>query len=153
VSGGFSYDVTNSKHFCLAMFIPPSSGSSYYSVLEVHHHYTRRQRRLGVMEPNTKLMFEELMKKIQSMRSEMWEGFVAQDATCDAELAHSEQQREVRVTGLESTATEFDKSFSAWKPEVDSSLSSVKCELTKLSAYFDRDTKAPGASAQGVLPG
>jgi hypothetical protein len=108
------------------------------------------------MEPNTKLMFEELMKKIRSMRSEMREGFVAQDATfatCDAELAHSEQQREVHVTGLESTATEFDKSFSAWKPEVDSSLSSVKCELTKLNAYFDRDTKAPGASAQGVIPG
>jgi hypothetical protein len=111
---------------------------------------------IGVMEPNTKLMFEELMKKIQSMRSEMREGFVVHDATfaaCDAELAHSEQQREVRVAGLESTAAEFDKSFNAWKPEVDSSLSSVKCELAKLNAYFDRDTKAPGASAQGVLPG
>jgi hypothetical protein len=107
------------------------------------------------MEPNTKLMFEELMKEIQSMYSEMREGFTAHDTTFvvrNAELTRSEMQHEAGVTGLESEAAEFDKSFSVWKLEVDSLLSSVKCELAKLNAYFDSDAKAPGASAQGILP-
>jgi hypothetical protein len=55
------------------------------------------------------------------------------------------------VARLESAVTSFDKLFGAWKPEVDTSLSSIKCELTKLNAYFDRDAKAPGASTLGVL--
>jgi arginyl-tRNA synthetase len=98
------------------------------------------------MESNTKLMFEELMKMIQSMHSEMKEGFVAHDAAFaarDAELTHVDQQHKERVTGLESVAAEFDKSFDAWKPKVDSSLSSIKFELAKLNVYFDRDAKAP----------
>jgi hypothetical protein len=64
---------------------------------------------------------------------------------------HTDQQCEERVARLESVVTSFDKLFGAWKPEVDTSLSSIKCELAKLNAYFDRDAKAPGASALGVL--
>jgi hypothetical protein len=37
------------------------------------------------MELNNKVMFEELMKEIHSMHSEMWEGFMAHD---DAFTAH-----------------------------------------------------------------
>jgi hypothetical protein len=73
------------------------------------------------MEPNTKLMFKELMKEIQSMRTEM-EGFVVHEAifvACDVESTLIEQQREKRVTILESLAAEFGM----WKLEAGSSIS------------------------------
>jgi hypothetical protein len=35
----------------------------------------------------------------------------------------------------------FDKSFAAWKSEVDESLASVKLELTKLNSFFDREAR------------
>jgi hypothetical protein len=53
---------------------------------------------------------------------------------------------------LESAATEFDKSFDVWKPEVDSSLSSVKLKLSKLNSFFDRDAKSGNCAKPGVLP-
>jgi hypothetical protein len=65
------------------------------------------------MEPNTKLMFEELMKEILSMRTEMKEGFTSHEAifaACDAEFTLAEQQCEKHVMTQESTAAEFDKS-------------------------------------------
>jgi hypothetical protein len=74
------------------------------------------------MEPNTKLMFKELMKEIQSMRTEMKEGFVVHEAifvACDVESTLIEQQREKRVTILESLAAEFGM----WKLEARSSIS------------------------------
>jgi hypothetical protein len=53
---------------------------------------------------------------------------------------------------LESVATEFDKSFGAWKPEVDSSLSSVKLELSKLNSFFDHNAKSGNCTKPRVLP-
>jgi hypothetical protein len=46
----------------------------------------------------------------------------------------------------------FDKSFEEWKPEVDSSLSAVKFELSKLKTFFDRDAKSSSTPRPGVLP-
>jgi hypothetical protein len=107
------------------------------------------------MVSNTKLMFEELMKEIQSMRFEMREGFAMHEvifAAHDAKYALAEQQREKRVATLEATVVEFAESLGEWKPEVDSSLSSVKLELSKLHSFFDRDTKAMNSTKYGVLP-
>jgi hypothetical protein len=49
------------------------------------------------------------------------------------------------------TAITLDKSFIEWKPEVDSSITAVKLELSKLNSFFDCDIKAPGSSSPGVL--
>jgi hypothetical protein len=37
--------------------------------------------------------------------------------------------------------TSFDNAFFKWKPEVESSISVVKLELSKLNGYFNRDAK------------
>jgi hypothetical protein len=57
-------------------------------------HYTHHQKLHGVMEPNTKLFIEELMKEIyneiHSLRVEMKDNFVAQEVflnMCFSELA------------------------------------------------------------------
>jgi hypothetical protein len=48
--------------------------------LEDHEQFTHRQKQLGSMEPNTKLLFEDLMKQMLSIREEMKVGFTAQEA-------------------------------------------------------------------------
>jgi hypothetical protein len=48
-------------------------------------------------------------------------------------------------------AVEFNKSFDAWKPEVDLSLSSVKLELSNLNSFFDHDAKLVNFVKPGVL--
>jgi hypothetical protein len=63
-----------------------------------------------------------------------------------AELHHDEQ-----VDTLEKMTTVLDSSFTAWKPEVESSFSSVKLELIKLNSFFDRDAKAVSATKSNVL--
>jgi hypothetical protein len=60
------------------------------TTLEEHHHYTRRHKRFGVMEPNTKFLIEKLMKQ---MWEEIKEGFASHGATidkCFAKISASE---------------------------------------------------------------
>jgi hypothetical protein len=105
---------------------------------------------LEAMESNIKLMFEELMRGIQSMCMEMKEGFVVHEAMFtarDAEPALTEQQCKKRIAILESMAVEF----SAWRSEVESLISSVELELSKLNSFFDRDAKSGNSSKPGVL--
>jgi hypothetical protein len=56
------------------------------------------------------------------------------------------------ITNLEETATTLDKSFTEWRPEVDSSITSIKLELTKLNNFFDRDAQAASSTHPVVLP-
>jgi hypothetical protein len=98
------------------------------------------------MDPNIRLLVEELVKQVQEkVREEIRGGFTMHESTVNnrfSEFALMDQQREVRVVALESAVAEFDKSFIAWKPEVDSSLTSVKLELSKMNSFFDSDAKA-----------
>jgi hypothetical protein len=105
---------------------------------------------LEAMESNIKLMFEELMREIQSMCTKMKEGFVVHEAMFtarDAEPALTEQQCKKRIAILESMAVEF----SAWRSEVESLISSVELELSKLISFFDRDAMSGNSSKPGVL--
>jgi hypothetical protein len=45
----------------------------------------------------------------------------------------------------------FDKAFGEWKPEVNSSLTSIKLELSKLNTFFDRGAKATSTPKPSVL--
>jgi hypothetical protein len=102
------------------------------------------------MEPNTKLLIDELAK----IREEIKEGFTSHEfaiANCFTEFSVAEQLRDARISNIESAAAEFDKTFGQWKPEVDVSLSTVKLELSKLNTFFNREAKQTSASKPGVL--
>jgi hypothetical protein len=47
--------------------------------MEEHHHYTHRKKRFEAMEPNTKLLMEELMKQVhEDIKEGFKEGFAVQ---------------------------------------------------------------------------
>jgi hypothetical protein len=101
------------------------------------------------MDPNIKLVTEEIVK----IRVEIKEGFDAQEASFTKRLDEAStayQLHDTRVTNLEDTVVTFDKSFSEWRPEVDSSISVVKIELSKLNTYFVREAKVVGVATQGI---
>jgi hypothetical protein len=104
------------------------------------------------MDPNIKLMFDELSKQI---RAEIKDGFTVHEAAFTKrfdEVAAAQQICDVRITNLEEMATTLDKSFTEWRLEVDSSITSVKLELTKLNNFFDRDAQAASSTHPVVLP-
>jgi hypothetical protein len=53
---------------------------------------------------------------------------------CFDEVVVTEQIRDTCITNLEDTTTTFNKTFVEWRPEVDSSITSVKLELLKLTS-------------------
>jgi hypothetical protein len=96
------------------------------------------------MEPNMKLLIEDLMKQvceeIKQSREEIFINFVTRSEAINkhvSEMAAMDQGRDEWVTGLETTVAAFDKSFAAWKSEVDESLTPIKIELTKLNSFFN----------------
>jgi hypothetical protein len=112
------------------------------------------------MEPNTKLFIEELMKEVRneihSLRVEMKDNFVAQEVSlnmCFSKLATMTWKQEEHATRLEIAVANADKVLTAWKPEVDSSLSTIKLELTKFNTFFAREGKMLDTSSPGVLTG
>jgi hypothetical protein len=106
------------------------------------------------MEPNVKLLIEEMLKQvreeIQVMRVEMKEGFVVHESFVNnriAEFAVAEEQHEERVAVLETMTTDL----STWKPEIESSITLVKLKLSKLKSFFASDVKNPSTTQAGVL--
>jgi hypothetical protein len=109
-------------------------------------YYTCHQKLHGAMEPNTKMFIEELMKEVRneihSLRLEIKDNFIGQEVSLNvriSELATVAQHRDERVAVLESATVDSDKAFTTWKPKVDSSLTSIKLELTKFSTFFVRE--------------
>jgi hypothetical protein len=119
--------------------------------LEEHNHFTHCQKKFSAMEPNMKLMLEEFMKQ---MREDLRAGFAAQEATIASrftEFTLAGQQCKEHVAALESAIACLDKSLNDWKPEVDSSIATVKLELSKLNTFFNREAKAAGTPQVGIL--
>jgi hypothetical protein len=80
--------------------------------------------------------------------------FVAQEAAVVKrldEVATAEHLWDTCISNLEETSTGLDKSFTKWRPPVDSSISTVNLELSKLNSFFDCDMRTPGSSSHGVL--
>jgi hypothetical protein len=94
------------------------------------------------MEPNLTLILEEMAK----LRAEMKECFSKRlnVVTVNGKI------RDAHVTNLEEVAAAFDKSFTDWWPGVDSSITAIKLELSKLNSYFNRDTMASSSSSLGI---
>jgi hypothetical protein len=112
--------------------------------LEEHKHYTCQQKSCGAMEPNTKMLNEELMKQIHE---EIKYGLAAHTDLVNkhfTELEIVEQMRDDHVATLESIASAPNKLLSDWKSNVESSISTVKLELAKLNTYFNCDAKILG---------
>jgi hypothetical protein len=100
------------------------------------------------MDPNVKLLVEEVVKQLHA---EIKEGFVVHKATfakCLDEVAAAEHICDARLANLEEAAASSDKVLVEWRPEVDAS---VKLELSKLNSFFAREAKAPTTSQQGLL--
>jgi hypothetical protein len=82
---------------------------------------------------------------MKQVYEEICDGFMTHESIVNNRLFEFEQadrRRDEWVASLESTAATFDKSFREWKPKVDSSLTSVKLELSKLNSFFDHDAEA-----------
>jgi hypothetical protein len=74
--------------------------SCVFPTLEDNEHFTRRQKHLRDMEPNTKLLFEDLMKQMLSMHKEMKAGFAVREAVITKHFTEIElvvQQRDKPV--------------------------------------------------------
>lgn len=53
---------------------------------------------------------------------------------------------------MEEAAATLTNSLVEWRPEAESSITSVKLELSKLNKFFDRDTKPTLSTQSDVLP-
>jgi hypothetical protein len=115
---------------------------------EEHNHFIHRQKKLGAMDPNAKLVFEEFVKQF---REEIHDSFTVHESIINNRLSEFEQAGqwcEERVASLKSITVSFEE----WKPKVDSSLTYVKLELSKLNSFFDCDAKASSFPKPDVLP-
>jgi hypothetical protein len=104
------------------------------------------------MDPNIKLLIDKMAK---DLHVEIKDGFAVHEAAFTkriGEVLAADRVRDERVVALETVVVSLNKTISTWKPELDSSISAVKLELTKLNSFFNRDANAPGSSASpGVL--
>jgi hypothetical protein len=92
------------------------------------------------MDPNLKLLFEDLLKQVHEEIKEVWEEIkrrftVHFDSVNQrfTRIVVEEKARDECVAVLEMAAAAFDNSFATWKPEVEASLGSIKLELAKLN--------------------
>jgi hypothetical protein len=126
--------------------------------LDTHDHYTHRQKRFGDMEPNMKILIENLMKQVRDEIKQSWDditaGFAAHVNTVDkrfTELSTDMKKRDDHISVLETVAASLDISIAEWKPQVEESFHSVCLELSKVNSYFNRDAKESTITKSRVL--
>jgi hypothetical protein len=88
------------------------------------------------MDPSIKLVLDEMAK----LHTDIKEGFMVLEA------AFSKHLEEVTV------AATFTNNLIEWRPEVESSITTVKLELSKLNKLFDCDAKPTLSTQSGILP-
>jgi hypothetical protein len=109
-------------------------------------HYTRLQKQLGAMNPDTKLLLDEMRKEFADQKKEIRKEFVDQDAKWEARLKAVETRKDDRVDALEAATAAIE----SWKPTIESSVQTVKTEVQKLARHWDRSVKE-NADA-GIFP-
>jgi hypothetical protein len=126
--------------------------------LDTHDHYTHRQKRFGDMEPNMKILIENLMKQVRDEIKQSWDditaGFATHVNTVDkrfTELSTDMKKRDDHISVLETVAASLDISIAEWKPQVEESFHSVCLELSKVNSYFNRDAKESTITKSRVL--
>jgi hypothetical protein len=111
------------------------------AALEPIYYTCRQKHKFRAMDPNVKLLVEEMAKQL---RAEIKEGFAVHKAAFAKhldEVAATEHIHDARLTHLEEAATSSDKALTEWRPEVDASIASVKLELSKLNSFFTCEAK------------
>jgi uncharacterized protein YukE len=89
------------------------------------------------MNPDTKLLLEEMRKEFAYQKSEMKKAFAEQDAKWESQLSAVESKQDEQVEALEQAAKEFE----SWKPTIESSVQVVKTEVQQLSRHWERAVK------------
>lgn len=102
----------------------------------IHHYFTRFQQRRGAMDPNTKLILDEMEKR-----------FAALDLKWEQQFTEFAHRKEERLGGVEAATFDLEQ----WRPKVDSAMEDVKLELRKLGKQFDRVALESSTTEPGLL--
>jgi hypothetical protein len=89
------------------------------------------------MNPDTKLLLEEMHKEFAEQKKEICKEFMDHDSKWESRISTVEKQKDDRIDALESAAAAFE----SWKPTIESSVQVVKTEVQKLSRHWDRAVK------------
>lgn len=101
-----------------------------------HHHYTRRQRHLGAMDPNTKLILNEMSKHFSEL-----------DVKWEQHFNDLEHWSDPSVDALEQAAMSFD----SWKPQIEASINDIRVEVGQLSKHWERSVFEHGPKETALL--
>lgn len=120
-----------------------------------HDHYTRFQRRQGAMNPEHKILLDELSERISddlSRRFEeqdlKWDRRLSdQDTTWESKLDDYRTAQDAHVSVLEKTAADFQD----WRLEVDGVVDDLKLAVKKLTHHYERIAFDQSASAPDII--
>jgi hypothetical protein len=101
-----------------------------------HDHFTRLQRRKGSMDPSSKLLLEEIEKKL-----------VVMDLKWGQWVGDFNRAKEDRLTALENSRAEFD----SWRPKFDVAMEDVKLELHKMNKQWDHAARYMAGADSSIL--
>ena len=119
-----------------------------------HSHFTRRQRRLGVMNPETRLILDELTKRFNEQDAKWDSRFADQDARLARQIADLEKSQASRMESLERATASIEE----WRPSIDGAVddirlqvSKTKLEVSKISRHWERAVLEQPATSPGVF--
>jgi len=115
-----------------------------------HSHYTRFQKRSGVMDPNTKLILDEMNKRFTELDTKLEQRLIESESTHDAHLSILEDKAAAFEEG-KPHADAVSATFSDWKPFLEASVEDLKLEVTKIHKAWDRLALDRSGSGQGIL--
>ena len=90
-------------------------------------HFTRRQHRLGVMNPETRIILDELNKRFTEHDAKWDSRFADQDICFSCQIGDLEMAQAARMEKLEHVTTSLDE----WRPLIEGIVDDIKLDVSK----------------------
>jgi len=108
-----------------------------------HAYFTRRQHRLGVMNPDTKLILDEMRKSFADNDIKLRD----QEDRLSRQIQNLETAQEHRVAALEDVARNMDE----WCTIIDGTVDGLRLQVKKLSLGWERASIENPGDKSGVF--
>lgn len=113
-----------------------------------HDHFTRFQRRLGAMNPDTKLILEELQKQFAEQDDKLERHFGDLEAKWEKKFDDADDTTESRLVTLEKVAAAYEE----WQPGIEGTMDDLKLEVRKLNKHWERAVRDNAPVLPGLCP-
>lgn len=127
--------------------------------LPPHHHYTHHQKRLGAMNPESKLLLDVMKRLFDEQNERLDKRFAEAEVNIERRITDSELRQDTRITDKEhrhddrlQAVEKVMTSLASWRLEAEGLVDDLRLEVGELNKHWDRSMRVHSITSPDIIP-